>query len=87
MHTSKSKTELPENMTLQEASEFWDAHSFLEFDDIEEAHFEVDLKGEKHYFAVEKELAKMIHQAAQQRGISSETLVNLWLTCKLNETA
>lgn len=60
MHTNKSKTELPENMTLREASEFWDKHSFLEFDDIEEAHFKVDLKGEKHYFAVEKELAKMI---------------------------
>ena len=35
---------------------------------IEEAHFEVAFKGEKHYFAVEKELAKPIYQAAQQHG-------------------
>lgn len=87
MHTSKNKTELPENMSLREASDFWDEHSFLEFDDIEETHFDVELRGEKHFFAVEKELAKMIHRVAQQRGISSETLVNLWLTAKLNEAA
>ena len=83
MHTSKSKTELPENITLREASEFWDEHSFLEFDDVEE----VDLKGEKHYFAVEKDIARMIHQVAQKRGVSSETLVNLWLTSKLDDAA
>jgi hypothetical protein len=87
MHRSKSKAELPENMTMREASEFWDEHSFLEFDDVEEVDFEVDLKGEKHYFAVEKDIARMIHQVAQKRGVSSETLVNLWLTSKLDDAA
>lgn len=73
-------------MSLREASEFWDAHSFLDYDDIQEIDFEVDLKREVHYFAVEKKLAKQIHELARQRGVSAETLVNLWLESKLSES-
>ena len=81
----KIKPNLPENMTLKEASEFWDEHSFLDDDDIQEVNFEVNLKKEIHYFAVEKELAKKIREIAQRRGVSAETLVNLWLKSKLSE--
>lgn len=36
--------EVPENMTLDEAAEFWDEHSFLNYDDVREVHFSVDLR-------------------------------------------
>jgi hypothetical protein len=83
----RKKREAPSNMTLDEASKFWDEHSFVDYDDVHEAHFEVHLKKTKHYFAVEKDLAKQIHSLALQRGISAETLVNLWLKSKLAEAA
>jgi len=38
------KNKIPENMTLDEASEFWDEHSFLDYDDVQEVHFSVDLR-------------------------------------------
>ncbi|MGH7494953.1 MAG: CopG family antitoxin [bacterium] len=77
----------PASMTLEKASEFWDKHSFLDYDDVQEVHFDVQLKGGKHFFAVERDLAKQIHSLAQRRGVSAETVVNLWLKAKLAEAA
>ncbi|MFQ5709403.1 MAG: hypothetical protein ACE5HO_18245, partial [bacterium] len=51
----------------------------------QEVQFDVDLKKGIHYFAVEKYIAKKIREIAQQRGVSAETLVNLWLKSKLSE--
>ena len=79
------KQDVPQSMTLREASDFWDEHSFLDYADVEEVHFDIHLKKEIHYFAIEKDLAKQIRQVANQRGISAETLVNLWLKSKLSE--
>src|SRR5262245_38386264 len=85
---NKSKKRVaPDNMILEEVSEFWDKHSFLDYDDAQEVHFDVRLKGEKHFFAVEKDLAKQIHGLAQRRGVSAETLVTLCLKAKLAEAA
>ncbi len=88
MSKNKKRTPVvPDNMTLKEASRFWDKHSFLDYDDVQEVLFDVDLKKEIHYFAVEKDLAKEIHELAQRRGVTPETLVNLWLQSKLTEGA
>ncbi|MFQ5866309.1 MAG: hypothetical protein ACE5IW_13890, partial [bacterium] len=81
----KKKYNLPENMMLRESSEFGVEHSFLDYDDAEEVQFDVNLKKEIHYFAVEKELAQKIREIAQRRGVSAETLVNLWLKSKITE--
>ena len=79
------KQDVPRSMTLREASDFWDEHSFLDYEDVAEVAFDISLKKEKHYFAIEKDIAKQIRQVANQRGISAETLVNLWLKSKLTE--
>lgn len=81
----QKKPTVPENMTIREASEFWEGHSFLDYDDVQEVQFDVNLKGAVHYFAVEKELAKKIREVAQRQGVSAEALVNLWLKSKLTE--
>jgi len=39
-------------MTLDEASEFWDEHSFLDYEDVREAHFSVDLRKNRNYIDV-----------------------------------
>ena len=88
MSKNKKRTQVvPDKMTLKEASEFWNEHSFLDYADVQEVHFDVNLKREIHYFAVEKDLAKEIHEIAQRRGVAPETLVNLWLKSKLSEGA
>jgi len=63
--------------------EFWDRHDFTEFDDPNspdvEFHATVAIP-------VEPDLLSDIEEFAHLRGISVETLVNLWLKEKLVET-
>ncbi|MEN8218410.1 MAG: hypothetical protein ABFS56_18980 [Pseudomonadota bacterium] len=45
--------------------------------------FEVDIQSEGRYCAIEPTLVTKISQIAWQKGVSMETLVNLWLQDKL----
>jgi len=63
-----------------EAGEFWDSHDLDEvWDRTKPVDLDVDLQTEKFLFSVESELAHRIQALARSRGVSSETLVNLWL--------
>ena len=42
------------------------------------AEFEVDIQSEVTYFAVEKQLSEKIKSFARRRGVSPDTLLNLW---------
>ncbi len=77
------KDKIPENMTLDEAAEFWDGHSFLDYNDIEEVHFSVDLRRNKNYIDIREDLAKQIRKIANEKGISSRALINQWLGEKI----
>lgn len=67
-----------------EAGEFWDSHDLDEvWDRTKPVEIEVDLQSEKFFFSVESELANRIQAVARSRGVSSETLVNLWLQEKV----
>jgi hypothetical protein len=46
----------------------------------------VQIKLPQQNFRVDAEIADRIHKIAQQRGISPETLVNLWLAEKFQFT-
>jgi predicted HicB family RNase H-like nuclease len=46
------------------------------------ANVKIDLV--RSHFRVDKELARKISKLAQKRGVSSETLVNLWLQEKVS---
>ena len=88
MAKSKRQREtLPEEFkNIEAAAEFWDTHSLADYEDLQEdAEFDVELKSEKNYFAVEKELSYNIDKLAHLKGILPETLVNLWLKEKVLE--
>ena len=78
-----AKDKIPENMTLDEASDFWDEHSFLDYDDVREVHFSVDLRKNRNYIDIKEDLAKQIRAIALQKGISSRVLINQWLKEKV----
>lgn len=72
--------------SIEEAAKFWDTHSLTDYEDLQrDVEFEVDLKSEKNYFAVEKELTDRIDKFANSKGILPETLVNLWLKEKVQD--
>jgi len=78
---------LPEEFdSIEEAAEFWDTHSLADYEDLQEdVEFEVELKSEKNYFAVENKLSEDIDKLAHSKGILPETLVNMWLKEKVYE--
>lgn len=78
---------LPEKFkNIEEAAEFWDTHSLADYEDLQqEVNFEVELKSEKNYFAVEQNLSDIIDKLARSKGVLPETLINLWLKEKVLE--
>jgi hypothetical protein len=76
--SSISKANSPEKM-----GEFWDTHDFTEFDDatLPDVEFNITVA-----IPIEPDLLSDIEELAHKRGVSVETLVNLWLKEKLVET-
>ncbi|HSL83135.1 MAG TPA: CopG family antitoxin [Thermoanaerobaculia bacterium] len=85
MPRNNQREPIPEQFSsIQEAGEFWDTHDLTDYEDqTREADFEVDLRRRVFLTALEPELAKKVAAYAHRQGISTETLVNLWLGEKL----
>ncbi len=82
---SEKRDPVPEHFkSIEEAAEFWDSHDLADYWDMtREAHFEVDIQRRVFLTALESDLAKKLVACARQRGVSTETLINVWLTDKL----
>jgi len=88
MAKSKSRRDpIPQEFkTIEELQNFWDTHSVADYDDLfKDAHFDVDLQSRTNLIAVEPTLMQELVKRAHGMGVSTETLVNLWLTKKLHE--
>lgn len=85
MAKSKSRARLaPANLSLLEASNFWDEHSLLDFPDTEEVRdVDIQIEREVYYCPVSRALMKRLQDRARTEGVSTETLVNLYLQEKL----
>ena len=67
--------------SIAEAAEFWDSHDLADYWDLTRAaHFEVDIQRRVFLMALEPELVKKLAVCARKQGISTETLINVWLT-------
>jgi hypothetical protein len=77
---------LPENFdTLEKFWRFWDTHSSADYEDVMEAlEVEIDLSSSKMYCAISKSLLSQVRTQARRQGVSTETLINLWLQEKLS---
>ena len=88
MPKSKKRGPIPKDFkTIEELQEFWDTHSVADYDDLfKEVAFKVDLQGRTNLVAVEPTLMQEIVKRAHTMGVSTETLVNLWLSKQLTRT-
>ena len=79
--TSISKAHTPE-----EIADFWDTHSLDDYwDQTHEVEFEVRVKRRRRV-TLDPEVYTRLEAQARARGISPETLVNLWLVERLQES-
>lgn len=76
------KQRVPENMTIREASEFWDSHSVADYPSrVVELEYAPD--DQVAVVAIAADLVDSLRKRAQESGVSVETLVNLWVQEKL----
>ena len=66
-------------MTIAEASDFFDEHDIFEFEDVQEVtDIKFDLR-KKKYIGVDAELYKKIRSKAKKLHVDEDTLIKKWL--------
>ncbi len=85
---AENKSSISEAESYGQIGEFWDARDLGEvWEETEAAEFDVDLQSDVFYYAVENSLSSKLRSIAEMKGVSVETLVNLWLQEKVNQEA
>ncbi len=79
------KTPISKARTYQEIGAFWDEHDATEFGEQTEVKFDVNIKSQRRYYPLDGYLSLKIRQIAEERGISEETLLNLWVQEKIGQ--
>jgi hypothetical protein len=83
MARNKSKS-LPKFESLDKLVEFFDTHDMGEYwEQMPEAHFDVDLRTRKHLVAIDEEIIPRLDEIAKSKKVSSESLINSWLREKI----
>ncbi len=83
---SEGRSSISKAQSYKEIGEFWDTHDLAEYwDQTSPVEFEVDIQSEVTYYALDNTLSAQIRGVARERGVSPETLLNLWVQEKLQE--
>ncbi|HLF89310.1 MAG TPA: CopG family antitoxin [Anaerolineales bacterium] len=78
-------TSISKAKTLEEIAEFWDTHSLADYwDQTHEVEFEVRAQRRRRV-TLDPDVYSQIEEQAHTRGVSPETLVNLWLVERLQD--
>ncbi len=81
---SRNKASQSLGKSYKEIAEFWDEHDLTDFwDQTKEAAMEVDIASEETYFSLDKTLSSRLRKVAKKRGVSADTLINLWVQERL----
>ena len=81
----KRNDPLPERFdNVEEAVEFWDTHSLADYQESwKNVQCEIDIKRRTYQVSVDSGLYEKLRRAARAKGVSADTLVNLWLQEKV----
>ena len=81
--SSKKCTSISKASTIEEIADFWDTHSLVDYwDQTHEVNFKVRAKRRRR-LTLAPEIYERVETQARTRGITPETLVNIWLTERL----
>lgn len=82
----KHKSSVSGATSYKEIGESWDTHDLAGlWDKTKAASFAVDIESEATYYAIDKMLSDKIQSVAQKRGVTADTLINLWVQEKLQK--
>ena len=82
----KNRSSISKARSYSEIGEFWDQHDLSDYwGRTRKVKFDVVLEPEATYYPIQKDLSERIQSEARKQGVSSDTLVNLWLEQKIKE--
>lgn len=77
---SDNKSSISGAESYEAIGEYWDKHDLSEhWDETYPVEFDVNITSQSTYFAIEPALSERLRVSAARRGVSAETLANLWL--------
>ncbi len=77
---SKGNSSVSKGDSYMGIGDYWDNHDLA--DHWEQTHpvdFEVDVRSNVTYYPLEATLSTQMRSLAERRGVSAETLLNLWV--------
>lgn len=84
-NNNKKVSSISKGGTIDEIAEFWDTHSLADYwEDTYEVDFEVRAKRRRR-ITLEPSIYEQVLLQAQVRGVLPETLVNIWLSERLQQ--
>lgn len=85
---SAGKSSVSKASSYREIGEYWDEHDVEDpWDPSRQVDFEVDVEARRRYFPLDRDLSRKIDNAARRRGVTAETLLNLWVQEKLQQAS
>ena len=82
----RSRTPISKAQSYQEIGAFWDEHDSTDHGEQTEVEFEVHIRSQRRYYPIDSHLSHKIRDEAERRGISQETLLNLWVQEKIGQS-
>jgi len=83
---SNDRSSISKARSYKEIGEFWDCHDLGDYrDQIQPVEAGIEVEDELVYYPVDRALSGKIRCAARKHGVSSQTLLNLWLQEKVGE--
>ena len=83
---SADKT-IPEMKSYEQIADFWDTHSLADYwNQTEPAEFDIVPEARRRYLvAIDPDILSRVQRVARQRGLQTESLVNLFLEQYLHQ--
>jgi len=82
----EGRSSISKAQSYWEMGEFWDTHDLTDYwDKTRPVEFDVNIESEVTYYAIDRKLSDALQKLSTQRGISPETLLNLWVQEKLKK--
>jgi hypothetical protein len=80
MESADNLSSLSHTRSLEDMADFWDTRDATDFDALtHEVSMEFELKTRRHFIAIDPDVLVQVREAATARGLSVESLANLWL--------
>ena len=83
---NENVSSISRSKTLEEMAEFWDTHSLADYaDQIDEVDMTFEPSARRTSIGVDPDLLVELREIAKKRRISTQTLVNLWLSQRVEK--